>query len=217
MIVQRSILIVGLAVAAAIGVSAQSVGTRPGPMQYPEALELWDTKVSFEMAFLKMPEAVVEEADTYRWPAWTLGVFMGLPENFVVEGRLTTQFINWYFQLGPKWQWAASDKVRTYLGMDYAYFIGGIGAGGFDNSNRSSFFLPNASVGYDFGGAALTLKGEANILLSKTDTAGEIEVSSSTNVFNGGTVGLYFEQPFWGDTQFQIGFRGNYLKFIYQN
>lgn len=196
---------------------AQHAGTRPGPMQYPEALQPWDTKLSFEMAFLKMPEAVVEEADTYRWPAWTVGMFVGLPEHFLIEARLTTQFINWYIQVGPRWEWEPTNQLHTYVGADYAYFLGGIGAGGFDNTNRSSFFLPNLAIGYDFGNIALTLKGEANFLLSKVDRAGEITVRSTENEFNGFSAAAFLEQPFWGDTQFTIGFRGNYLKFVYQN
>jgi len=212
----RLFVTLSLAVVGGAIVSAQSIGTQPGPMQYPEALPLGDTKVSLEMAFLKMPEATVEAADTYRWPAWTLDLFVGLPENFVAEGRLTTQFINWHLQAGLKWQWAAADRLRAYVGADYAYFIGGIGAGAFDNSNRSSFATPNVSLGYDFQDLALTLKGEASFLLSKTDRAGEITTTQSTNEFNGVTGSAYLEQVFWGQTQFLIGFRANYLKFVYQ-
>ena len=212
-----SLILLAAVVAGQTTTQAQHAGTRPGPMQYPEALQPWNTKLSFEMAFLKMPEAVVEEADTYRWPAWTLGFFMGLPENFLVEARLTTQFINWYIQAGPRWAWEPTENLHTYIGADYAYFLGGIGAGGFDNSNRSSFFLPNVTVGYSFGDIALTLKGEANFLLTKVDRAGEITVRSKENEFNGVSGMLFLEQPFWGDTQFTIGFRSNYLKFVYQN
>ena len=71
-----SLILLVAAVAGHSTAMAQHAGTRPGPMQYPEALQPLDTKLSFEMAFLKMPEAVVEEADTYRWPAWTLGFFL---------------------------------------------------------------------------------------------------------------------------------------------
>ena len=196
---------------------AQVVGTKPGPMQYPEALEQFTFKTSLEMAFLKMPEAVVEEADTYRWPSWTLDVFMGLPENFIAEGRVTTQFINWHFQLGTKWMWAPTQKLRTFVGVDYAYFLGGVGAGGFDNSNRSTFLYPNIALGYDFGPFTLTAKEEFNFLLSRSDRAGETVVASSKNEFNGVTTSLYLEQEFWKDQQFLIGLRANYLKFVYQN
>jgi len=208
--------LVALCICTAPAVS-QSIGTLAGPMQYPEALAPWHFKTAFEMAFIKMPEAVVEEADTYRWPSWDVDVFMGLPANFVANGKVTTQFINWHFQVGAKWQYAITDELRTYLGADWAYFVGGVGAGGFDNSNRSTFFYPNLSVGYDFGPLALTLKGELNYLLSKQDRAGEIVVSNSKNVFNGFTTALYLEQPFWGETQFILAFRANYLKFVYQN
>ena len=186
-------------------------------MQYPEAMPEWSFKGAFEMAFIKMPEAVVEEADTYRWPSWDVDVFMGLPENFVANAKVTTQFINWHFQLGAKWQWAPTEKFRMYAGIDYAYFLGGVGAGAFDNSNRSSFLYPNISAGYNFEDFTITLKGELNYLLSKKDRAGTIEISASENVFNGVSGALYFEQPFWGDTQFIIAARGNYLKYVYQN
>jgi hypothetical protein len=73
------------------------------------------------------------------------------------------------------------------------------------------------TVGYSFGDLAVTLKTEANFLLSKVDRAGEITVRSTENEFNGFSSSLYLEQPFWGDTQFILGFSGNYLKFVYQN
>lgn len=195
----------------------QTLGTRPGPMQYPAPLQTWESKVAFQMAFLKMPEAVVEEADTYRWPAWDIDVFVGLPEHFVLNGKVTTQFINWHMQVGAKWQADLSDDLRSYVGLDWAYFIGGIGAGGFDNSNRSSFLYPNVSLGYDFGPLALTFKGEVNLLLSRVDRAGEVVIDDSKNSLNGVSGALYLEQPFWGNTEFIIAFRANYLRFVYQN
>lgn len=197
---------------------SQTIGTKPGPMQYPEALAPYTFKTALEMAFLKMPESVVEEADTYRWPGFALDCFMGLPENFVAEGKITTEFIiNLHFQVGVKWQWAPVEHLRTYIGIDYAYFWGRIGSSGFDNSNNSSFGDVNASVGYHFNKFTLTLKEEFNFILSRRDRAGDVTISSSANVFNGGTTSLYLEQQFWKDHQFLVGIRANYLKFVYQN
>lgn len=212
MIIEAMLLLSGTALL------SQVIGTKPGPMQYPEALAPYTFKTSLEMAFLKMPEAVVEESDTYRWPGFAIDCFMGLPENFVAEGKITTEFIiNLHFQVGAKWQWAPIEYLRTYIGIDYAYFWGRIGSSGFDNSNNSSFADVNASAGYHFKKFTLTLKQELNYILSRRDRAGGVIISSSANVFNGVTTSLYLEQQFWKDQQFLVGIRANYLKFIYQN
>lgn len=212
----RLLAIVMLLATVAYTGQAQVVG-EASPMVYPAAMQSGDVKMAIEMTMIKMPEAVVEEADTYRWPAWTLDTWFGLPENFVANARVTTQFINWHFQAGPKWQWGGLHPVRMYVGADYAYFIGGIGAGAFDNTNHSSFFYPNVSIGWSSSSIAVTVKGELNYCLSKIDRAGDIETSVSKNFFNGGTVGLYLEQNFWGTTNFEIGFRASSLKYVYQN
>lgn len=197
---------------------SQAIGTRPGPMQYPAPLTPYTFKTSLEMEFLKMPESVVEEADTYRWPGLGIDILMGLPENFVAEGKVTTEFIiNLHFQVGAKWQWTPIEHLRTYIGIDYAYFFGRMNSSGFDNSNNSSFADVNASVGYDFEKFTLTLKQELNYILSRKDRAGDVTISSSSYAFNGVTTSVYLEQEFWKDQQFLIGIRANYLKFVYQN
>ncbi len=196
--------------------TGQLIGTA-GPVQFPASMQPGEGKLAIEMALMKMPEAVVEEADTYRWPSWTFDAWYGLPANFMLEGRVTTQFINWHVQAGPKWQYGGLEPVNMYVGADVAYFVGGIGAGAFDNSNRSSFFYPNVAVGWRNENLAITLKGELNYCLSKIDRAGDIEVSTEERFFNGGTIALYLEQPFWGNTVFNLGFRYSSLRYIYQN
>ncbi len=195
----------------------QTPATESTTMQFPDTLETFHFRTSFNMAFIQMPEAVVEEGATIRWPSWDLETFMGLPENFLVTGRITSQIINWHFQFGAKWMWAPTENFHTYVGLDWAYFRGGVGAGAFDNSNTSTFLYPNVSAGYDFGSFALTFRGELNFLTSKEDRAGDIVINSTENLFNGYSGALYLEQPFWGTTNFILGMRMNYLKFVYQN
>lgn len=188
-----------------------------GPMMYPAALESGDTKFAVEMALTKMPESVVEESDTYRWPSWTMDGWVGLPLDFSINGRLTTQFINWHLQVGPKWRLAILDPLTFHFGYDVGVFVGGLGSGAFDNGNVSSFVYPNMTIGWRSSTLAVSLKVELNYCLSKVDRAGTIIVRTSKNFPNGMTVGLFLEQPFWDNSNFELGMRGSVLKFAYQN
>ena len=184
---------------------------------FPASMEVGDVCMAIEVAMIKMPEAVVEEADTYRWPSLTLDTWLGLPAHFMIDCRLTSQVINWKIQVSTKWQWSGFSPLGIAIGADIGYFIGGLGSGAFDNSNYSAFFYPNASVGWRNENLAVTLKGELSYCLAKVDRAGDIEVSRTKNFFNGGTVGAFLEQPFWGTTNFMLGFRLGYIKYAYQN
>lgn len=211
--------IVGIVLSATCSVSiafAQVSAYNEGVL-YPAPLDSWKTRRAVEIGMMKMPEAVVEESDTYRWPSVTFDLWLGLPAHLMFDCRVTTQVINWHVQAGPKWQWIGLEPIGIAVGADVGYFMGGIGSSAFDNSNQSTFFYPNLAVGWRNHALAVTVKAEASYCLAKLDRAGDIEVAVTKNFFNGATVGVYLEQPFWGTTNFELGVRYGYLRYAYQN
>lgn len=194
---------------------AQLAGTSSGAMQYPNALPLWKTRLSAGMALGKVPKDIVEEMDTFRWPLLEVDAFIGLPENFMVEGTLNTQVITNHLRVGPKWVWMPTDRFHGMVGFDFAYMFGSMKSGAFNNTVSATFLYPNASVGYQFDKVAITVKGELNILTSYQLSAEDIVTGETNNMFNGGSVALYIEQPLWKDQYVLLGFKQNFLKFYY--
>ena len=81
---------------------AQTLGTTPGTLHYPLAISPKGIKTMFAVSFSRMPMDVVEESASIRWPLFTLEAHYGLPENFILNGRINTQIITNHLLLGGK-------------------------------------------------------------------------------------------------------------------
>ena len=194
---------------------AQTLGTTPGTLHYPLAITPKEFKTEFAVSFSKMPQDVVEESASIRWPLFTLEANYGLPENFILKGRINTQIITNHLLLGGKWVYAPHERVHLSVGYDIAYWFGQLKQYGFNNTAHGWINYPNLTVGYDFGKVALSVKGELNIVTSHTLYADDIEVSTDQNFFNGGSFTVYLEQPLWKNTTVSLAYRSNFLKFYY--
>ena len=211
----KSICGIILALTMCTYVQGQSIGTVPGSFFYPDKLETFDTKFVFDVMFARVPFDVVEEAQTFRWPLFTVRGLMGLPENFAVEGTFATDFVMFSGTLGPKWRYNFTEKLHGYVGLDAMVFGGRVNQGQFNQSASGWLTYPNIALGYQFGSVTLTLKGELSYLLSLTGRSGNIEISNTTNAFNGFAISGYVEQPLWKDNYVILGARFNHIKFYY--
>lgn len=193
----------------------QGTGTAPGSFFYPDKLEQFHFKSDFDVLFGRVPFDVVEEMQTFRWPLFTVRGLMGLPENFVVEGTVSTDFVMFSGTMGPKWRYDFTERLHGYVGIDAMVFGGRVNQGQFNQSASGWLTYPNLALGYQFGDVTVTLKGEINYLISVSGRSGNIEVSYLNNAFNGGTLSAYVEQPLWKDNYVIIGTRFNVIKFYY--
>jgi hypothetical protein len=194
---------------------AQTLGTTPGTLHYPLSITPKQFKTEFAVSFSRIPEDVVEEAASIRWPLFTLEAHYGLPENFILNGRINTLIITNHLLLGGKWVYSPYERVHLSVGYDIAYWFGQLKQYGFNNTAHGWINYPNLTVGYDFGKVALSVKGELNIVTSMTSYADDIEVSTNKNFFNGGSFTFYIEQPLWKNTTVSLAYRANFLKFYY--
>lgn len=218
-IVQMIKWIVAVSIVASftIGAVAQTVmGTTAGGFYYPAELSSGKVKTTFDLVFARVPYDVVEENQTFRWPLFSIRGLVGLPENFAVEGSVSTNVVNFNFVLGPKWRYNFTENLKAYVGADASFFTGRVNAAQFDQSASGWFAAPNIAVGYSFGDVSLTFKGELSYLLSVRSRTGDIETSRSSTDFNGWTISGYVEQPLWKDNFMIVGLRMNHIKFYYQ-
>lgn len=193
---------------------AQTLGTRAGAIYYPGDLSSGEVKLAVGISSGKPPAAAVEEASEIRWPILEFMITYGLPENFALAGRVSTEIVTNHVSAGARWSYDAHPWAFA-VGYDFAILFGKIEQFGFNNTVFGTFSYPNLQVGYDFKDFNLTLRGELNFVNSITSSTDDIDLSSDSRRFNGGAVALYLEQPLWKDHYFTLGFKANFVKFYY--
>jgi hypothetical protein len=71
-------------------------------------------------------------------------------------------------------------------------------------------------VGYDLDDVYLSVKTEAILSMFYRGYVGDSELSTKVNTFEGMSVTVALEQPFWKNTHLTLGFRATYTKFQWQ-
>jgi hypothetical protein len=161
-----------------------------------------------------LPEDIVESDDAFRAPMAYYKLKIGLPENFLLEGAVKTNWYTHHLHLGPKWTYPFS-RLSFSIGTDAAYFTGTMEEYGFDSKMTGWNIYPNISIGYLFPNFSITMKSELILLLDQTSRTGKIELTSSFKTFSGYSFAFYLEQPLWKNNFFVIGFKSNYTRFYY--
>jgi hypothetical protein len=193
---------------------SQTLGTRAGSIYYPGDLQQGEVKMAAGMTSGKPPAATVEEASDIPWPMFEFLITYGIPENFQLVGRVSTQIVTNHIAAGTRWTYDAHPWAFA-AGFDFAILFGQLEQYGFNNTVFGTFSYPNLQVGYDFTDFTVTLRGELNIVNSIRGSTDGIELASEKSIFNGGAVAAYLEQPLWKDNYFTIGMKANVIKFYY--
>lgn len=198
----------------ASAVSAQQLNFDENTFFYPHTYQSGQTVSSLGIALAKLPEDVVETDDVFRAPLFSYRMKYGLPENFLAEGSIETNIVTFNFMLGPKWNYEI-DEWGFSVGTDLSYYFGKLEQFGFDTKFNGWALYPNISAGYQFEKFTLSLKSELVFNLAETSKNGESEIQNDLDFFNGWTIGIYLEQPFWADNYVVLGIRSTFLKFYY--
>jgi len=212
---RTALLAVSLLLLMVASAQAQLIGTDTGTMFYPSPLQSGSIKTALGLTMSKIPPEIVEEyASSLRAPLFEFQMLYGLPYDFLLEGRVTTIIISNHISLGGKWVYPMK-PFGFAAGIDLAYWFGKLNVDGFDNFVKGWNTYPSLTAGYDVGPFTVTVKGELNIILTKSQRVGDITVSTDNNVFNGGAFSIYLEQPLWKDNYVAIGVKNNFVKFYY--
>lgn len=194
--------------------SAQQLNLDENTFFYPHTYQSGQIVSSLGLALAKLPEDVVETDDVFRAPLFSYRIKYGLPENFLAEGSVETNIVTFNFMLGPKWNYEI-DRIGFSVGTDLSYYFGKLEQFGFDTKFNGWALYPNISAGYQFEKFTLSVKSELVFNLAEQSKNGESEIENDLDFFNGWTIGIYLEQPFWKDNYVVLGVRSTFLKFYY--
>lgn len=194
--------------------NAQQLNFKDNTFFYPHKYNSGQMISSLGIALAKLPEDVVETDDVFRAPLFSYRMKYGLPENFLAEGSVESNIVTFNFMLGPKWNYEI-DRWGFSVGTDLSYYFGQLEQFGFDTKFNGWALYPNISAGYQFEKFTISVKSELVFNLAEQSKNGENEIENDLDFFNGWTIGVYLEQPFWGDNYVVLGVRSTFLKFYY--
>ena len=188
---------------------------KPATLDFPASLTPGDWRFSLGVSSIAMPEDIVLETASLRWPLIRFASVMGLPENFVFDGKISTELVTNHLELGGRWIYEFTDELHTDAGLSFAYFFGQLKQFEYDTKIHGWFTYPSVAIGYDFNSLTITLRGTISFVNSLTSKNGSVESSFNTNKFNGFFYRVSLEQPFYKITTIGIAFQLNYLKLYY--
>ena len=140
-----------------------------------------------------------------------------LPLNFALTGRLGSNYITNLASIGAQWS-ISYGRVSLAVG-DYTTLWYGIAAmdNSFDVSAIGWLNTPHVSLGFAFDEVLISVRAEALYVTARSTRVGDIEVANEKNIFAGGSLGVYTEQPFFRNTHILLGLKINNLSNAYQS
>jgi hypothetical protein len=208
-----SILIISLFVAYAVPNRAQD--NQPATTEFPGIMQPYEWRFSLGYSSIKMPTDVYLEAAAARFPLFKFAAVMGLPENFLLDGKVNTEFVTNEFNLGARWVYKFNDQLHADVGYSIAYLYGQLKQFAYDSKISGWTSYPSIAVGYNWGSLALTLRGTLSLINSMQSTSGTTTVDFAMERLNGFYYRVTLEQRFYKNTTVGIGFQVNYMRFYY--
>jgi len=194
--------------------TAQDISIRSNSFYYPHSLNQNEIMQTIGLSSAKLPEDVVETDDVFRAPLFSYRIKYGLPENFLAEGSIESNFITFHLAAGPKWN-REFGKLSLSVGGDVAFWFGALKQFGFNTKMDGWNAYPNLSIGYVFPNFSVSIKSELLLILTQSTRNGDIKTENTFDTFSGYSIGVYIEQPLWKDNFVVIGFKSNFTKFYY--
>ena len=155
-------------------VSAQNIDK--STIEFPDAMQPYNWRLSLGYASIKMPTDVYLEAASARFPLLKFDAVMGLPSNFLLDGKINTELVTNQFVLGARWVYDIDENLHMDLGYSLAFLYGQLKQFNYDSKISGWFSYPSAALGYDFGNLALTFRGGFSFINSLQSTSGSTTV-----------------------------------------
>lgn len=187
----------------------------PATTEFPASMTPYDWRLSLGYSAIKLPEDVYLEAASLKFPLIKFAAVMGLPENFLLDGKIATQLVSNQFELGGRWVYKFNDQLHADVGYSLAYLYGQLKQFAYDSKISGWTSYPTIAIGYDWGNLALTLRGTISFINSMQSTSGTTTVDFALAKSNGFYYRITLEQRFYKNTTVGIGFQMNYMKFYY--
>ena len=181
-------------------------------LRFPHELKKYGFQIGTGFFMAKPPMDLLENA--IQAPIFNVHMNYGLPWHLSLEGDVSTIIVSNQFALGPRFGYSFRN-FSFNIGYDIAFVYGQLKQAGFNNSTKNWINYPNLSLGYKLKKMAFTLKTEGVYVTSVTQVTDGMELSKTSNFYNGFTVGLYIEQRLWKDNVFIFGIKDNYEKYYW--
>ncbi len=196
------------------GIYAQPVDPGIQSFLYPQRMQSGQFKNLIGLSMANLPEDVIESDDIFYAPLFAYYMRLGLPENFLMEASVNSNFITYHLALGAKWAYTI-DKFSFAPGYDIAFWFGGLRHFGFNSKIRGWIHYPNLIFGYEFKKFTISVKGELILVTFLKEFQDDLVIARDRNFYSGFAITTVIEQPLWSDNFLLIGLKINYTKFYY--
>lgn len=138
----------------------------------------------------------------------------GLPANFSLFGRVSSNYLTNSVGIMPQWAYTFN-RLSVGLGYGLSYWFGHVSMDGFNVTASSWLNSPNVFLGLNFIDWMLTVWFDTQIIATRSTKTEGVEVGTDKNSVASYGIGVAIEQPFFGRTSSIMSFKANYAKALY--
>lgn len=171
---------------------------------YPMYNERWRSSIGFTL--LTLPEDLTEQV-ILRVPCGDWHVLHRLNNDFLLDARLSFQFLQNHLAVGFKWLRPLSKDWYLSAGDDMGVWFGKLNIASFNSSGIGLLNYPNLSIGYKTRKELLiTFKAQVSVNLFTELANGKQVTNKGRNFYNGETFTLALEQAFYHQKHLTLAF-----------
>jgi hypothetical protein len=176
--------------------------------------EKWRSSIGFTM--LTTPEDITEELRV-RIPCGDYRLLRRINDHFIIDNRILFQVLQNHLSTGLRYTMPINKNCSFSAGDDMAFWFGFLKLSGFNSKASGWINYPNISLGYKTKRNLLvTFKAQASINLFYQTVNGDNKFVSKKAYYNGGTLTLALEQPFYNKRHLTIAFSAISNYFFWQ-
>jgi len=181
---------------------------------YPMYKEHWRSSIGFNL--LTTPEDITEEI-RIQIPTLDYHVLRRVNDYFILDGRIFSQIIQNHLSLGLHWTKPLGRDIYISAGDDIGYWFGFLELSGFDTRASGWLNYPTVSLGYKSPRDLLiTFKAQISFNLYYKAVTGENSFSSTDKYYNGETLTVALEQPFYNKKHLTLALSAIWNRFYWQ-
>ncbi|MES2848281.1 MAG: hypothetical protein V4685_04460 [Bacteroidota bacterium] len=181
---------------------------------YPMYKEHWRTSLGF--SFLTTPQDITEEV-RLRIPCGEFVALRKISENVQAQARVSFQFLQNHFTAGVHYVKPLGKKFYWSAGNDIGFWFGFLKVQGFDSKASGWLTYPSASIGYmTRKDLLISLKLQVGFNLYYEALNGENKFISNKRYYNGESITLAIEQPFYQRKHLTLAFSAISNNFYWQ-
>lgn len=180
----------------------------------PNPLSSFTGNLSLGTSLTMLPQPLVEAE--VPLPSVDIRWRLGLPLNVGLTGRFSSNLASTIVTAGPMFsvEW---NRVTLGGGYKVGYFYGTVTfIDGFDTDVTGWLNYPFVTAGIRFNEFTISGVAEVELVLAQRLRVETIRIDKTGRTFNGASLTLAIEQPFWKETHIALGVTLHYSRNPYQ-